>query len=206
LIQGYAEGLKNNIAQDKEKKDFYCDVIIDETSKMDILVKDLLDLSQMESGMFSIKKINFDIALLVREMVQKYEPSLVEKNISLTVQGLKSVQVNADPVRTEQVLVNFINNALNHIDAKKIIRINIEKEEDKARISVYNKGLPIPVEALDKIWDSFYKVDKARTRKGGGMGMGLSIVKAIQDAHHNGYGAQNIKGGVEFWIHVDLKA
>jgi signal transduction histidine kinase len=204
LIQGYAEGLKNNIAQDKDKKDFYCDVIIDETSKMDLLVKDLVDLSQMESGMFSIRKVDFDIAHLVTEIIQKFEPSFAEKDISLEVQGFNCLMVNADPVRTEQVLVNLLNNALNHINAKKIIRINIEKEEDKAKISVYNKGLPIPVESLDKIWDSFYKVDKARARNIGGMGMGLSIVKAIQNAHHNEYGVQNVKGGVEFWININL--
>lgn len=204
LIQGYAEGLKNNIAQDKGKKDFYCDVIIDEAGKMDILVKDLLDLSQMESGMFAVKKVDFDLVLLIREIVKKYEPAFIEKGINMELHVPERLKVNADPVRIEQVIVNFINNAMNHINAKKIIRIEIHEDDKKARITVFNSGQPIPEESLDKIWGSFYKVDKARTRKSGGMGMGLSIVKAIQEAHKNEYGVRNVKGGVEFWINVDL--
>lgn len=203
LIQGYAEGLKNNIAQDKEKKDFYCDVIIDEANKMDILVKDLLDLSQMESGMFAVKRVDFDLAFLVRELVQKFERTFCEKGLNLELRGPDSLRVNADPVRIEQIIVNFINNAFNHLNTKKILRIEIADEGKKAKITVFNSGHPVPEESLDKIWESFYKVDKARTRKNSGIGMGLSIVKAIQEAHRNEYGVKNIKGGVEFWAYID---
>lgn len=206
LIQGYAEGLKNNIAQDKGKKDFYCDVIIDEAGKMDILVKDLLDLSQMESGMFAVKKVNFDLALLIREIVKKYGPAFIEKGINMELHAPEGMRVYADPVRIEQVIVNFINNAMSHLNAKRIIRIEIQEDDNKARITVFNSGQLIPEDSLDKIWGSFYKVDKARNRKSGGMGMGLSIVKAIQEAHHNEYGVRNVKGGVEFWINIDLTA
>ncbi|MCR4441755.1 MAG: ATP-binding protein [Peptococcaceae bacterium] len=204
LIQGYAEGLRSNIAHDEDKRNFYCDVIMDEANKMDILVKDLLDLSMMESGMFSIKRVDFDLALLVKDVLKKLEPSFAEKGISLETQAPESLMVNADPVRTEQVLVNYLNNAINHAGGRKIVRISISGVNGKARISVYNTGARIPAESLDKIWTGFYKVDKARTRKSGGMGLGLSIVKAIQEAHRNEYGVNNVKEGVEFWFDVDL--
>lgn len=204
LIQGYAEGLKNNIVQETEKKEFYCDVIIDEAGKMDMLVKDLLDISQIESGAFSISKTKFDIVSLVKEVVHKFAPTIEEKNIKLEVITLEESMIFADPIRIEQILVNYLNNAIDHVDIKNILRVEVSEESNKARVSVFNSGHSIPADILEKIWESFYKADKARTRKNGGMGMGLAIVKAIQEAHHNLYGARNLADGVEFWFYADI--
>ena len=206
LVQGYAEGLKINVVEDEENKNYYCDVIIDEANKMDKLVRDLLNLSQIESGFFKLERCNFDISLLVEQVLHKYQGILEKKGINLKVDENEDVQVNGDVIRVEQILVNYLNNALNHVDEQKIIRVCVNKsseDQDKIRVSVFNSGKQIPEESLDKIWTSFYKVDKARTRKYGGYGIGLSVVKAIQELHHNGFGVVNVENGVMFWFDLD---
>ena len=203
LIQGYAEGLKVNVVIDEEKRNFYCDVIIEEADKMDILVKDLLDLSQMESGMFSINKMEFDLVELTEDVVKKFEPLFTEMKVDLKMQLPKQAWVHADPIRIEQAVVNFLNNAVNHIDGKKQLAISIQQEAEKIRLRVYNSGPRIPEELVDKIWISFFKADQARTREYGGTGLGLSVVRVIQEAHQNKYSVTNLDEGVEFWLEVD---
>ncbi|PKM94878.1 MAG: two-component sensor histidine kinase [Firmicutes bacterium HGW-Firmicutes-1] len=204
LIQGYAEGLKANIASDEEKKNFYSDVIVEEADKMDFIVKDLLDLTQMESGTFSVSKCTFDIGSFTKDIMRKMEPLILSNEIHLELEIDEPIMINADPDRIEQVLVNYMTNAIHHVDDQHKIKIKFQKTSNKARISVFNTGIPIPAESLDKIWSSFYKVDHARTRSYGGSGLGLSIVKNIMNAHNNRYGAINVTNGVEFWFEIDL--
>ena len=106
----------------------------------------------------------------------------------------------------EEVVTNYVSNAYNHVDGDMIIEIKIalKEEENKVRISVFNSGKPIPEEEVDKIWGKFYKVDKARTREYGGNGIGLSIVKAVMEAHNQKYGVINYNNGVEFWFEAML--
>lgn len=205
LIQGYAEGLKVNVNEDEDSKDFYCDVIIDEAIKMNKLVKQLLELSQLESGGFVLEKSNFNILYMAREAVKKNELLIKDKGINIIVGSSgDDIVVNADYDKIEQVINNYITNAVNHVDENKTIRVNIRKTYLKAEVSVYNSGKHIREEYLSKIWSSFYKIDKARTRNYGGTGLGLSIVKAIQQAHSNNYGVRNVEGGVEFWFEMDV--
>lgn len=206
LIQGYADGLKSNVASDEEKRNFYCDVIMEETEKMDKLVKDLLNLSYIESGIFRIDKIDFSLDLLLEDIITKYAPVIKEKEIRLEADMEESIEVYADRSRIEQVISNLMNNAIDHVEASKEIRLSVKSAEDKIRVSVFNTGQPIPIEALDKIWSSFYKIDQSRARDLGGTGLGLSIVRAIQEAHGDGYGVSNTEGGVEFWFEISTKS
>ncbi len=210
LIQGYAEGLKLNVNEDEENRNFYCDVIMDETDKMNRLVKDLLNLSQIESGYFRLEKSNFDISSLVDYILEKYRPIFAEKDIKTVVDKEEKILVYGDVVRIEQIMVNYLNNAINHIDDNKLIRITVKNHNNNhkntVRVSVYNSGKAIPEESLDKIWTSFYKVDKARTRDYGGTGLGLSVVRAIQELHENAYGVENRDTGVLFWFEIDCAA
>lgn len=203
LIQGYAEGLKLNVNEDEENKDFYCEVIMDETNKMNRLVKDLLDLSQIESGYLKPEKTIFDISSLVDRVLDKYRPILAEKGIRVEFQTAENMAAVGDVVRIEQVLVNYINNAINHVDDNKSIVITVEPRDNKTRISVFNSGKSIPEDSLDRIWTSFYKVDTARTRGYGGTGLGLSVVKAIMDLHNNACGVENCENGVVFWFELE---
>ncbi|SFC51445.1 HAMP domain-containing sensor histidine kinase [Clostridium uliginosum] len=203
VIQGYAEGLVSNVTENEEDRKFYCDVIMNETDKMNKLVKDLLNLSQIESGYFHIEKTEFNITSLIEYVLNKYKSIFAEKNIEIKFELGESCIISGDMVRIEQILTNYINNAINHVDNNRIVKISQIVNNDKIKINVFNTGKHINEESLEKIWNSFYKVDKARTRSYGGYGLGLSIVKAIQDLHNNGYGVENIEGGVTFWFEVD---
>lgn len=203
LIQGYAEGLKLGVTGDLEDREYYCDVIVDEANKMNKLVKELLDLSQIEAGYFTLEKMPFDYSAHVDDILTKLEPLTREKELEVQVEKRPGIWVNADLIRSEQVLVNYISNALNHVDDKGIIRLKVEEREGKVRTTVFNSGPPIPEDALDKVFTSFYKVDKARTRSYGGTGLGLSVVRAIQELDGNRYGVKNLPDGVEFWFELD---
>lgn len=203
LIQGYAEGLVSNIAESEEDRKFYCDVIMDEADKMGKLVNDLLNLSQIESGYFRLERTEFELSHLIKFVVNKHKSILEEKKAKLKLNLGENLTVYADMVRIEQILTNYITNALNHLEDDKEINISTEVMNDKVRLSVYNTGKAIPQDSLDKIWTSFYKVDKARTRAFGGYGLGLSMVRAIQEMHGNGYGVENVEKGVRFWFDVD---
>lgn len=203
LIQGYAEGLASNITESEDDKNFYCDVIMKEADKMNKLVKDLLNLSQIESGYYHIEKIEFNLTSLTEYVLNKYKSTFSENNIQLQIELDENCIVYGDMTRIEQIMVNYINNAINHIDSSRIIKISKIDYKDKVRINVFNTGKHIPKKSLEQIWNSFYKVDKARSRAYGGYGLGLSIVKAIAELHNSFYGVENVDDGVNFWFEVN---
>lgn len=205
LIQGYAEGLKEGVNDDQESRDFYCDVIMDEAGKMNKLVRNLLDLNQLEFGKDNLQFERFDIRELIGGVLQSSEIMIEQKEAKVIFHQEEPVYVWGDEFKVEQVVRNYFTNALNHVKGDKVIEIKIKKQDDKVRISVFNTGKPIPEEDLDQIWDKFYKVDKARTREYGGNGIGLSIVKAIMNSLQQEYGVQNYENGVEFWFELDSK-
>jgi signal transduction histidine kinase len=205
LIQGYAEGLKDNVADDEESRNFYCDVIVDESAKMNTMVKKLLTLNQLEFGNDPVQMDRFDLVQLVNGVVQGMQILIDQKDAHLTFVNKDPVYVWGDEFKIEEVVTNFLSNALNHLDYEKKIEIRLTQEDGIVRTSVFNTGDPIPEEDLDKVFDKFYKVDKARTREYGGSGIGLSIVKAIIDAHHQKCGVENYNNGVAFWFTLEGK-
>lgn len=205
LIQGYAEGLKEGVNDDPESREFYCEVIMDEAGKMNRMVKNLLALNQLEFGEDDIQFERFDITSLISGVLQSLDILIEQKEAQVIFRHKNPVYVWADEFKVEQVVRNYVNNALNHVDGEKVIEIKITQENDVAKITVFNTGTPIPEEDLPHIWEKFYKVDKARTREYGGNGIGLSIVKAIMDSFGKGYGAINHTNGVEFWFELDMK-
>ncbi|MCT4619445.1 MAG: cell wall metabolism sensor histidine kinase WalK [Marinisporobacter sp.] len=201
LIQGYAEGLRENVAEDGESKDFYCEVIIDEAEKMGKMVKDLLNLSKLESGNTTLKMEVFFMDELVEKVYNKYQPIFKDKNIHVEIKKEgKNFSIVGETSKIEQVLMNFINNGIDHIGGEKNITIGINSCNETVRVGIYNTGEAIEKEEMEKIWDSFYKVDKARNREYGGTGLGLSIVKEILKLHHSEFGVLNRDEGVEFWF------
>lgn len=205
LIQGYAEGLKEGISDDAESREFYCDVIIDESLKMNTMVKKLLTLNQLEFGNDVVSMERFDIAALIRNYIQSAEILTRQREISVYFNETEAVFVWGDEFKTEEVFANYFSNAMNHVSGDKIIDIKLNKLEHKIRISVFNTGERIPEESLAHLWEKFYKVDKARTRAYGGSGVGLSIVKAIMESMNQECGVINYDNGVEFWFELEAQ-
>lgn len=203
LIQGYAEGLKEGVNDDPESREFYCDVIIDEAGKMNQMVKNLLTLNQLEFGAEQLDFERFDIVSLIRGVLASCEILIQQAGAEVDFVADSEVYVWADEFKTEQVFRNYLTNAIHHAENEKKIEIRVIRCEKSVRITVFNSGRPIPEEDIDKLWDKFYKVDKAHTREYGGNGIGLSIVKAIMDSFHQDYGVKNFSNGVEFWFELD---
>ena len=203
LIQGYAEGLQENINDDEESREFYCEVIMDEASKMNVLVKKLLDLNQIEFGTETLTMEHFDIVSTIDNILSNAEILFRQKEATLRFNAKNEIYVWGDVYLVEEAFTNYMSNALNHVDGDKIIEVKVEKTGKVVRISVFNTGARIPKEDIEQIWVKFYKVDKARTREYGGSGVGLSIVKATMERLGQQYGVENRENGVEFWFTLD---
>ena len=203
LIQGYAEGLKEGINDDAESREFYCDVIMDESAKMNTMVKKLLTLNQLEFGNEVVNMERFDITALIKNYIASSDILLKQKGITVRMEDYGPVYVWGDEFRVEEVFMNYFTNAINYALLEKVIDVKILCKDKKVRVSVFNTGNPIPEESLGHLWEKFYKVDKARTREYGGSGIGLSIVKAIMESMNQQYGVENYDNGVEFWFTLD---
>ena len=205
LIQGYAEGLQECINDDAESREFYCEVIIDEADKMNRMVKKLLTLNQLEFGNDQVVMARFDITELILGVANSTRILMEQKEITLQLDTLEETYVWGDEYKVEEVITNYLSNAINHCEGEHKIRIFYTRCEDLLRVSVFNTGKQIPAEDLDMIWEKFYKVDKAHTREYGGSGIGLSIVKAIMDSFGQKCGVVNHEDGVEFWMELAVK-
>ena len=205
LIQGYAEGLKENISDDAESREFYCDVIIDESAKMNALVKKLLNLNQLEFGNDQLSMERFDLAELIRGVIQSSHILIEQKEAKILFQQQEPVYVWGDEFKIEEVVTNYLTNALNHLEGERVIEITCREKDGRVVTTVFNTGKPISEEDMDKIWVKFYKVDKARTREYGGSGIGLSIVRAIMDAHGQECHVKSYTNGVAFSFTLESK-
>lgn len=203
LIQGYAEGLSEGMCEDKESRDYYCEVILDEANKMNKMVRQLLNLTALEFGNDAPVMERFDVVELIRGVVTSARILIQAREAEVILERTEPVYVWADEFKIEEVITNYLNNALNHVDEHHKIIIDIEDKEGEAKISVFNTGKHIPEDDIENLWVKFFKVDKARTREYGGSGIGLSIVKAIIESHHKGYGVENVEDGVRFWFTLD---
>ena len=210
LIQGYSEGLLENINTDEESRKFYAEVILDESNKMDKLVKQLLDLMKLEYGKRNFNNTEFNVVELEKEVLRKTQMMLDEKEIDVEFNENEEINIFADDFYIEQVLMNYVTNAIKNNkekSGKKKIKISneVDVEKNKVRVKVFNTGDNISEENMVRIWNRFYKVDSSRNRRDGGTGIGLSIVKAIMNNYNNDYGIINKEDGVEFYFELDLK-
>lgn len=203
LIQGYAEGLHEGVNDDPESRDFYCEVIMDEASRMNNMVKKLMTLNQLEFGSDNVSIERFDVTSLVRNYIQSAAILTRQNQIEVRMAEYPPIYVWADEFKTEEVFMNYFSNAVNHCAGEKLIDVKLEQKEGRVRVSVFNTGAPIPAESVEHIWEKFYKVDKARTREYGGSGVGLSIVKAIMDSMNHPCGVENYDNGVLFWFELE---
>lgn len=219
LIQGYADGLKSGVVGDAEKREFYCDVITEEAEKMGLLVQDLLTIARLESGAGGLDVKTDNIAAFVAGITEKYELAAGEKGIRLEKEIESPLYAAYDAMKLEQVVTNFINNAIEHVGypvgdpagdrvdepaGECRVKVSVVREGQTARVAVYNSGAAIDSAHQENLWDSFYKADEARTRELGGAGLGLSIARAALEAHGCAYGVENVSDGVVFWFQIGI--
>lgn len=204
VIKGYTEGLKYGVVDDQEKKEKYCNVIVQECDQMDYIVRQLLQLSIMSENNFQLHKKYVNIGKVIEMAIERFEPQMKKENIECIYKIKEIPHILGDIQLIEQVLNNFITNAINHIEGEKKIEISVWDTEASIGLGVFNTGKPVPEKELEHLWDVFYKVDKARTRKYGGHGIGLSIVKQIAELHQGRVGVVNQKEGILFYIELPL--
>ncbi len=203
IIQGYANGLKDMKETDIEQKQHYLDVIIAESEHMDKMVKDLLNLSELENNFTNLNLTSFDLASMIDEVLFKYNQMIKDKKINVTINNLVTAKVMADKDKIEHVIRNYISNSLNHVKNENQITIDLVEMDASYQFRIFNSGDNVPKEKLNEIWNAFYKIDKARTREYGGTGLGLAIVRRICELHNFEYGVENLDDGVVFWVEID---
>ncbi|MCH4887195.1 cell wall metabolism sensor histidine kinase WalK [Acidaminobacter sp. JC074] len=202
IIRGFAEGVRDDVFEDST---YYLDVIIEETEKMDALVVDMLELSKLESTNFQIEKKHFDLVKLVEFVCGRFEYSLKEKGLEVVIKRhTEHASCFADEFRIEQILVNYLSNAIRHSMRNEKIKIDISETNNRLLLQIENVGEAIPEEKIEKVWNRFYRVEASRNKSDGGTGLGLAIVRNIVELHGTDFGAENTKDGVRFFFTVDI--
>ncbi|PGQ71234.1 sensor histidine kinase [Bacillus cereus] len=195
--------LKDGVAE--HKKEYYFQAMEREVDKMDTLILDMLELAKFESGTYKMKKDSFYIDTVIEDICEHLSVEIEKKELHVH-KNICSFEVIANQGRIEQVIVNFITNAIRYTPNKEDIIISTIDEKDRIKVCIENKGTHIEEEQLDKIWDRFYRVDTARKRSQGGTGLGLAISKNILELHDAEYGVKNTEDGVLFYFYLPKKA
>ncbi|NBH79576.1 HAMP domain-containing protein [Clostridiaceae bacterium] len=202
LIQGYAEGLRLGVADNAEDRAYYCETIADEAGRMNTLVMQMLRLSKLELGRESPDLTELEVNELFTEAVRKTEVLWSAKGQQIELEPTK-VRVVSDENLLSQVVMNYLTNAVRYApDGGRILLYAAQEPDGGVTLAVWNEGEALAEEELQKIWEKFYRTDKARSRESGGSGIGLSIVKAIAETLHASCGAENRDGGIAFWFRI----
>ncbi|PEC20958.1 sensor histidine kinase [Bacillus cereus] len=195
--------LKDGVAE--HKKEYYFQAMEREVDKMDTLILDMLELAKFESGTYKMKKDSFYIDMVIEDICEQLSVEIEKKELRVH-KNVCPIEVIANQNRIEQVIVNFITNAIRYTPDKEDIIISTIDEKAHIKVCIENKGTHIEEEQLDKIWDRFYRVDAARQRSHGGTGLGLAISKNILELHDAEYGVKNTEDGVLFYFYLPKKA
>ncbi len=205
VISGQMEMLQS--MGDRIDQDYYFTSIREEIDKMSRLVGNLLDLTIMEHQMEDMELREMDFSGMAQYMVQKYDALFQRNRVSLSTEIEEGCVVYGNRTYLEQAVNNYIMNAFQHTPQGKGIRITLVRENDSAKLCVYNEGSSVPDEELGQIWKGFYKESgnsRINLREFRNAGLGLYFVKKITEIHHGDCGVRNVDGGVEFWLALPL--
>jgi signal transduction histidine kinase len=201
LLQLYSENLKNNI--DAADKDFYCDTIIDEVNKLDAMAKSLLDISSLENGLSVMQTEAIDLSGFCADLLARM--GVLFGNIRLETDIQEALCIEGDGHYIEQAVKNYVMNAVSHTAAGGRVCVSLKRSGSHAFFAVFNEGRPIAREDADRVWESFYKTDRARARaEENHAGLGRYIVTTGVEAHDGTYGLLNRAGGVTLWFMLPL--
>lgn len=200
LIRGYAEGLREGVADDPEDRKYYCDTICDEAVRMNEMVLQLLSLSKLEDGRETAERAPVELSALCADEVAKVAPLAGERGLRLSCAvAPRTLLTDADLLT--RILGNYLTNAIRYTPAGGAITLTGADEPDGGvTLRVFNEGEGVPEDEIDRLWEKFYRTDKARSRESGGTGIGLSIVRAAADVLGARVWAANEPGGIAFYV------
>jgi two-component system, OmpR family, phosphate regulon sensor histidine kinase PhoR len=183
--QGFVHTLLDGAVKDKSVRDKFLKKAARSLDGLDILIQDLLTISQMETGEIKMHFESFDLIRIINRVIEQMEGKSDKKKIeiSLTEDSPEKAYVHADYQRIFQVLTNLVSNAIKYNHKKGWIKIRVQETETDVLCSIQDSGLGIPPEDLGRIFERFYRVDKSRSKERGGTGLGLAIVKHIMEGH-----------------------
>jgi two-component system phosphate regulon sensor histidine kinase PhoR len=200
-IKGFVETLLGGALDDKENSRDFLKIIQEHADRLDSLISDLLDLSHLESKEIKLEIKKIDLKDLADEILSGFKSQLRKKNIEAKNEMPAGVFVNADINKIRQIFTNLVDNAIKFNKEKGSIKIYQQESDGKHKIIVEDSGIGIPAKDISRIFERFYRVDKARSRELGGTGLGLSIVKHIVDLHGGTVGVESTEGlGSKFWF------
>ena len=206
-LKGFLELMEKPLPD--EQKERYRQIMLEDSSYLERLVEDVLELSKMETSSFSLKRETVNVQQLLRNSIERLQPMLDENSVTVDVltPGIEDDHGELDAQRMHQVFINLLRNAVQHSPEGSRISVTIKEETDHFQVLVADEGSGIPAEALEHIWERFYKLDQARTRGHRGSGLGLAVVKEIVEAHGGTVGVESEVGkGTCFHICVPRKA
>jgi signal transduction histidine kinase len=202
IIKSYTEGIRDGVKA--EKKDYYIEVILDEITRMDQMIIEMLEISKFDAGVVTYKKEPVDFNILLDKVLRIYIEKAHEKEVTFDTLG-KFGEVYIDKEKIERVLNNLIGNAVKYCNPNSIIKIRGERAKKTLTIYIENDCRLFTEEALSKIWDRFYKADTSHNRDMEGTGLGLSIAKSILLGHGCSYGVKNTVHGICFHFSLDTE-
>lgn len=203
IIQAYAEGMKLGIGCDSTEE--FCDIIIDESQKMNNLIMRLMEYMHFSSGAYKANRTEFNISKLIGEIVESRNITIKEKDAHVELDIDSSFEGFSDTILVENIFNNYFSNALSHLDFDRNIKVTAKDMGQSYRVTVYNSGKHIPGTDIENIWQGFYRADKSHSRAEGRFGLGLSFVETMQGIMGEKYGCENVPGGVNFWFDIKKK-
>jgi len=202
MIKAYAEMVRDLTYKNKEKRNENLNVIIDESERLNLLVEDILTLSSIQSDTVQLEYSIFSLDDMIETIIKRYDVLLGNEDYRFVYKKEKAI-VYADKKRTEQVIYNILNNAINYTGEDKKIIIEVTELKDTIRVSIKDTGKGIKQEEMDKIWDKYYHSSKKHRRNKVGTGLGLAIVKNILEQYHLPYGIESREGkGTTFYFEL----
>jgi signal transduction histidine kinase len=202
VLSGYAELLKDNI--NGIDQDFYYNVIYDEVQNMSNLVTSLLEITSIENGISEMVFEDINLTELVSNILYSNDILFTQKQLNYNFISDEHYYVSGNRLYLERAILNYLTNAIKYTEKNHSISVRIERNNKNIVLTIFNEGTSIDTEDLNRIWDRFYRTDKARTRDTEhNLGIGLYFVRTIMDAHNGKYGVRNIENGVEFWLSLE---
>lgn len=181
-ISGYSEALLDSKTPEEKKKE-YLEIVHRESLRLKRLVNDMLDLAQLEGENYPLKKDIFPFSQLIEEAIQPFRPVMEKKGLAISVHLDPSIIIEGDRDRLNQVVQNLMDNAIKYTPEGGRISVDLSEEGKSVLLTISDTGIGIPEEALPRIGERFYRVDRSRSRKQGGTGIGVAIVKRILQNH-----------------------